>query len=105
MSGSGVGSDYIPSGPTDCEKLSIKTQLASPVPTVVSTLKVGEILAVQLIPPRGPVQVVTAGGDVAGAILPPDLAQLIECISDSHEYQAKILGIDGGNCQVLITHK
>lgn len=105
MSGSGGGSGYIPSGPTDCEKLSIKTQLASPIATVISKLKVGEILDVQLIPPRGPVQVVTSAGDVAGAILPPDLAQLIECISDSHEYQAKVLDIKGGNCQILITHK
>ncbi|WEK34736.1 MAG: hypothetical protein P0Y53_19795 [Candidatus Pseudobacter hemicellulosilyticus] len=105
MSGSGGGSGYIPSGPTDCEKLSIKTQLASPVVTVISKLKAGEILDVHLASQRGPVQVVTAAGEIAGAVLPPDLAQLIECIAGSHQYQAKVLDIKGGNCQILITHK
>lgn len=104
MSGSGGGSGYIPVDSKNCENLSIKTQLASPKPEVISKLKVGSILDVVLTPPAGPVQVITDDGEVAGALLPPDVAQLIECMVDGHEYHAKILDIKGGNCQVLITH-
>ena len=105
MSGSGGGSGYDSGVPTDCQLLSIKTQLASPKPAVIAKLKVGDILDVQLTPPVGPVQLVTSGGEVAGAVLPPDIAKLIQCISDDNEYKAKVLEIKGGNCQVLITHK
>jgi hypothetical protein len=104
MSGSGGGSGYDPGGPKDCQLLSIKTQLASPKAAVIAKLKVGDVLDVELTRPAGPVQVITSGGEIAGAILSPDVAKLIECISDDHEYQAKVLEIKGGNCQVLITH-
>ena len=76
----------------------------SPKPAVITKLNVGAILVVDLTPPAGPVQLITAGGEVAGAVLPPDIAKLIQCITDGHTYQAKILEIKGGNCQVLITH-
>ena len=104
MSVSGGGSGYDAGGPKDCQLLSIKTQLASPKSAVIAKLKVGDILEVELTPPAGPVQIITSDGEVAGAVLPPDIAKLIECISDDHEYQAKVLEIKGGNCQVLITH-
>lgn len=104
MSGSGGGSGYDSGTPKDCQLLSIKTQLASPKPAVIAKLNVGDILEVQLTPPAGPVQLITAGGEIAGAVLSPDVAKLIECIADDHEYHAKVLEIKGGNCQVLITH-
>lgn len=105
MSGSGSGGGgFDPTSPKDCKTLSIYTQLASPDPALVGKLKIGEILTIRLIPPTGPVQVFNKSGEVVGAILSKDVAKLIECISDGHEYQAKVLDIKGGNCQVIITH-
>lgn len=104
MSGSNEGSGFAPTSPKDCNKLTIYTQLASPDPLLVGKLKIGEILSIRLIPPTGPVQVLNNSGGIVGAILSKDVAKLIECISDGHQYQAKVLEIKGGNCQVIITH-
>jgi hypothetical protein len=104
MSGSGPG----PAGPSspskDCNTLNIRTNIASPNPAVISKLVVGEILKVTAVSSRGPIQLVTTAGEVAGAVLPSDLADLIQCISDGHEFKAKVLNISGGNCNILITH-
>jgi hypothetical protein len=104
MSGSNGGGGYDPISPKDCNTLSIYTQLASPDPSLVGKLKTGEILMIRLIPPTGPVQVINNSNETVGAILSKDVAKLIECISDGHEFLAKVLDIKGGNCQVLITH-
>jgi len=89
----------------DCNSLIIRTKLASPVRKVVDELVIGDILKVVLAPPAGPVTVVTKSGKTAGAILHKDLDSLIECMSDGHEYEAKVLEINMGNCEVLIKHK
>jgi hypothetical protein len=93
-----------PSQSTDCNKLSINAQIASPVPAVVAKLTVGDILDVTLVSARGPVQLVTKGGEVAGALLPIEITTLIQCMSDGHEYTARVIEIKGGNYQVLIKH-
>lgn len=106
MSGNGGGGSYGGSSPSyDCNMLSINTHLASPDPSVISTLVNNQILDVALVSTTGPIQLVTNDGRIVGAILPTVIAQLIQCISDGHEYIAKVLEIRGGNCQVLITHK
>ncbi|MBS4064725.1 MAG: hypothetical protein KGZ74_09210 [Chitinophagaceae bacterium] len=104
MSGSNGGSGFAPTSPKDCNTLKIYTQLASPDSLLVGKLKIGEILAIRLIPPTGPVHVLNNSGEIVGAILSKDVAKLIECISDGHEYRAKVLDIKGGNCQVIIAH-
>ncbi len=106
MSGnSGGGSPSFSRESKDCTTLSIRTHIASPNPAVISKLKIGDILEVVLTPPTGPVQVITSKKDIAGSLLPPDIAQLIQCIVDGHSYKAKVIEINGGNCQVLISHK
>lgn len=106
MSGSGGGSFFGGNSPSfDCNLLSIRTQLASPDPAVILTLSRDEILDVVLVSSTGPIQLVTNSGQIAGAVLPTVISQLIQCISDGHEYIAKVLEIRGGNCQVLIIHK
>jgi hypothetical protein len=104
MSSSSDHSSPPPSQGTDCVKLTINTQIASPVPIVVRTLSVGDKLDVVLVSARGPVQLITTGGDVAGALLPIEITTLIQCMSDGHEYKAKVVDIKGGNFQVLIKH-
>jgi hypothetical protein len=106
MSGSGGGNYGGNSGTTkDCQSLSIRTQLASPKQDVLNKLKIGDILEVVLTPPTGPVEAVTSAGEIAGAIFHMDIDSLIQCISNNHEYQAKVIEIKGGNCQILIKHK
>lgn len=93
-----------PSKPIDCAKFTIKTHIASPIPSVISTLAIGDILNVVLAPPRGPVQLITKDGTVAGALLSIEINTLIECINDGHSFIAKVIENKGGNCQVLIKH-
>ena len=107
MSGSGGGSGLGfggGGGAISCSSLSIITQLASPKAAIIATLKVGELLNVELTPPAGPVQLLTNTGEIAGAVLSPDVAELIQCLNDDYKYAAKVLEIKGGNCKVLITH-
>lgn len=89
----------------DCNSLNIRTQIASPNPKVIATLKVGDVLKISVTPPRGPATFVTNKKEVAGAMLPGDLHKLIDCINEGHEYIAKVVDIKGANCQVLIKHK
>lgn len=106
MSGSGGGGNGGGGNPAkDCQTLSINTHLSSPDPVVIAKLKPGDILEIVLTPPRGPVQAITSAGEIAGAILNMDIDSLIQCISDGHDYHAKVLDIKGGNCQILIKHK
>lgn len=70
--------------------------LGSPVPGVVSTLAVGDLLDVLSIetPVRG-VGAYTLGGDFAGAIT-KDILRLRECLGNGVLYEAEVLEINGG---------
>jgi hypothetical protein len=105
MSGGG-GGRYYPSQDFDnCQTISIQTSLASPVPAVIGTLSVGDILDIALLTATGPAQVITNAGAIAGALLPPELSRLIRCMNEGHQYTAKVTAIAGGNCEILIRHK
>lgn len=104
MSGSGGGGGFSPAPTIDCTTLSITTSLASPNPAVISGLVTGDILAIHLTPPSGPVSAITSTGQVAGAITPLDLATLVQCISNGHSYQGRVLSVKGGDCRILISH-
>ncbi|MGV8131393.1 MAG: hypothetical protein ACP5N7_04830 [Candidatus Pacearchaeota archaeon] len=104
MSGSNNGPfDYGTS--ESCEFLSIKTQVASPDPAVLRKISTTTILNVVLQNPTGPVELHTKDKEVVGAVIPSEIAKLIQCISDGYSYKAKVLKITGGNCEILITHQ
>lgn len=105
MSGSGSSYSGTSSVKKDCSSLTIRTKLASPDRRVIDEISIGESLNIVLTPPAGPVTAVTNDGKTAGAILHVDIDSLIECISDGHEYVAKVLEINMGNCEVLIKHR
>jgi hypothetical protein len=94
--GGGSGPRY-----TDC-KLDIITHIATPNPAVIATLKVGDVLDVVLQAARGPVVLITKTKQQAGGILPDAIAELIQCISEGNNYQAKVIDKKGGNVQVRI---
>lgn len=101
-SGGGVGGEGgIPPVPNiDCMRIMEKTILNSPVPEVVSTLKTGDILKVSLR--ERSLVAVTENNAVAGALTPPLLPRIVECINEGYEYIAIVQTVSGGRCIVEI---
>lgn len=82
------------------------TLLNSPNRTVVSTLRAGDQLEVELRP--GPPRQLLAvhGNQVVGSITSPKSAQIILCIRrENHAYFAVVRSIHGGLCEVKIRPK
>lgn len=86
----------------DCSSLRERTMLASPRPTVVSTLSPDEVLLLELTDGGAPVRAVTSSGETAGTVMPSSLADLIDCMQSGHTFEARVLAIDGGACMVEI---
>ena len=110
MSGSsgGGGSDFGGGGGApnfDCSKVSIKTNIISPDPTVLATISVKTELEVSLRTATGPLVALTDSGDTLGAIFTKDPALLINCINNGNSYKAVVLKITGGDVEILITNK
>lgn len=102
MSGSSGYSFDTGTSTIKCEDLVIRTQLASPNPTVVAGLSAGEILTIHLVNALGPIQAMTGEGAIAGAILTSKATQLINCIASGTVYVAKVISVNGGDCQITI---
>jgi hypothetical protein len=103
-SNSGEGSSFGGGAPTvDCESVSIKTRVVSPDPAVLTTLNIGDFLSITLRTSTGPLIATTIDGSILGAVFTTNPTLLIECINKGHSYQAEILAISGGDCQILIT--
>lgn len=102
---SGPGGNGGSSGPeipeTDCTRISERTVLNSPVPEVVGSLAKGEILNVEVRNGTSLVAV-TKNGDIAGALTPPLLPRIVECIEEGFEYVAIVLAVSGGECRVQV---
>lgn len=111
MSGSGssysFGSGDSSGGDYDCLKYVERVQLSSPVPEVVSGLNVGDLLDVRLhqTPTVTIIQAFAATGEVAGSLVPSEMARLINCLRDGVEYSAHVLSIDRGLVRVEIRPK
>lgn len=108
MSGGGGGSRNRGGGGrrgnsvSQCETLLIETTLLSPAPLIIATLKPNDILFMKYTPPKGPVRIVTADGDVAGTIAGKNLLELINCLEEGFIYKVIVKSISGGNCTVII---
>lgn len=101
MSGSG-GTTYDPTPPQrPCDRLNFRTVLNSPDPAVVSALKVGDKLQVELDLTGGRRKVVAKyNGRVAGSITSDSLPQLISCLEGGHHFYADVQGVAGGRVDV-----
>lgn len=101
----GAGGDGGSQGADPCVLVE-ETVLNSPVPAIVSTLKAGDILSVDL--QKGPpVRVVirTTTGKIAGAITGAKLPQIITCIDAGVEYAATVVSVKGGAVRVRLANK
>jgi hypothetical protein len=77
------------------------TTLNSPVAAVIAALKVGDKMQVQVRPPRGLIAV-TAGGAIAGSITCASMLQIIACIQNGHLFEAEVVGLHGGACDIRV---
>ena len=110
MSGGGGGGSWDqdwrpPTSGSANDKCNIveRTVLNSPVATVVSELKVGDILFVELeTTPRNRVVAKSSAGTVAGAITSTKLVDLIECLQDGHTYEGEVISVHGGRIEIEI---
>lgn len=85
----------------DCTRISERTVLNSPDPEVVSSLTKGDVLDVKVQNGMSLVAV-TEDGEIAGALTPPLLPRIVECIEEGFEYVAIVLNVSGGECRVHI---
>lgn len=101
---SGGGGEGGAGGGDPCSLIE-DTNLNSPVPAVVATLKPGEVLAVRLVP-GPPVRVVvqTAAGLTAGSITGAKLPQIIKCLEAGVGYKADVVSVKGAAVRVRVSN-
>jgi len=80
-----------------------KTPLNSPNNTVLTTLRVGDILSV-VYQPGPPKRLVAeqSPGVIAGSITSPSMLSIIQCIQRGYAYVAEVLSLRGAICEVLV---
>ena len=106
MSGGGGGGSFQPADDgVACGRLTFEAALASPQPTAVAGLNVGEILAVQLQQPPGSgpfIAAVDDSGQIVGSLI-DRVAELLRCIQSGYTYTAEVLRISGGSVRVRVS--
>ncbi len=90
----------------DCNIVE-RVSLASPVPAVVATLQKGDKLDVRIRTQNDRDSVVAhaASGAIAGAIILSSVQRtrdLIECVRQGRHYDATVVDVKGGLCNVEI---
>jgi hypothetical protein len=117
MSGSGGGSSRIgleagtwgEASPNVCSALDIETILNSPDAAVVKQLKRDDELEVAIEKTRTQITTLVAKdtrGKIAGALTPPSLITIINCIESGYKYVAVVLDdVKGGIIRVRIRGK
>lgn len=103
MSGGGGGGYYVPpirkKVTVACELLVVETVLVQPDAEVLSTLKIGNILTININGGRIEAQY---GEDVVGGVQTPENKRIIECMEAGTVYVADIKSIEGEKCKVKI---
>ncbi len=92
-------------GGIDVCALTDDTVINSPVADVIETLKIGDVLIVELVR-TAPVRLIvrTQEGKIAGAITGAKLPQIIKCIEAGVQYQAQVTSIRGGAVRVRVSN-
>jgi hypothetical protein len=105
MSGSGGGGGGSGGGVSDvpCERLLFTTHLTSLDPDVAETVHQGELLEVALRTPTGTTIIArTNAGEILGAITSGSHAQLLTCLRAGVSFRARVVSIQGGDCEVEV---
>lgn len=90
-------------GEPDLCDISERTNLNSVDRSVLATVAAGSVLLVQYDqgPPRR-LLAVTGNGAIVGSITSPSMPQVIQCMQAGRSYEAIVLSIHGGICQVEV---
>jgi len=99
----GASKGESPSDPCD---ITITTVLQGPKPSALASLKVGASLNVQLHGTGSATSVVCSvpgSNAIAGSLAFHGIAVLISCIRNGNSYNAEIITLHGGNCEVLVS--
>lgn len=103
MSGSGGGWDPDPPR-TPCDRLTLRTVVNSPSPTILPHVQVDDCLEVVIDASQGRrVVVVLFKAQILGSITVSAVPRLVQCLEDSNLFKATVLSISGARCEVLIT--
>lgn len=97
--GDGGGGGGNESDPCDIVEI---TNLNSVDATVLATLALGAVLDVVYVAGPPARLLAQSSGATLGSITSPHMPQLVQCITQGHAYEAEILLIRGGICQVEI---
>jgi hypothetical protein len=90
-----------PGGNESCRDLVIVTNLASPQADVISEVQNGDVLMLQVASDQGPINALH-NGRIAGTIISRDQVRLLACIVSGTAYEAEVLMMNGGQCQVRV---
>lgn len=86
-----------------CDLLSFVTYLASPKHDVISSLKVGDFLDVNIVDSTsGKLVVAFYGENIAGGITSGKYTRLKRCLLEGFNYKAKVEAISQGNVTVRL---
>lgn len=85
-----------------CANLVINTNLATPQVNVINNLNVGDILNINALTDQGPIQALTDNGLLAGNIISREQIRLLTCLLRGTIFNAEIMNIDNGQCQIRI---
>jgi hypothetical protein len=78
--------------------------LQSPRADVVSSLRVGDILRLQITNGGPPVLAMAPDNNIAGGVI-VEIKRLVDCIRMGNSYDAKVLSIDGGAVKLHIYNR
>lgn len=101
MGGGSTSSFFARGTAIDCRSLVIRTQLLSPDPKILPSLKKGDKLTVALAGTNGPC-VVNYKNKFVGTIIHRQLLQLISCLNQGVRFEATIREVYEGSCLVTI---
>lgn len=102
--GDSSGGFYSPEDVPDCADIFEKTLLNSPKPEVLSKIKEGDVLTLELrqFESGKSLVAITLSGEIAGSITSASLSKIKSCIDKGFGYIALVESVIGGKCTVLL---
>ena len=89
--------------PLDPCDITEDTTLNSPNRTVLTTLRDGDVLAIELQDGRR--LLAKHGAQVAGSVTSASHARILQCMQQGRDYEAVVLSVQGGACRVRLRPK
>jgi hypothetical protein len=102
MGGSGSGGWTPTPAGNPCDTLSFRAAVNSPQPALLAKLKVGSVLTVKLQTSPQTAVIVELKTKTVGALTGPKVARLINCLQNGYTFEADVISVTGGECQVEV---